>query len=186
MKQYLGLCINSGIILCLCPANERQCYIVLLYLIGWVHTQNDPCWLMLHLSLNTLRLRPNGWYFEDNIFNCIFCMKNNILIQISLKYVLVDSTDYKTSHHWFRYFKLLGAITWTNCDQDPQCQLSWCHYASMSELIWSWTKYFIAFENKNVLHISWQCVPLDIRIHFFSLKVSLTIDHFWYGFNYGW
>ena len=26
----------------MCPANERQCYIVTSYLISWVHTQNDP------------------------------------------------------------------------------------------------------------------------------------------------
>ena len=33
----------SGIILWMHPANERWRYIVTLSLIGWVHTQNDPC-----------------------------------------------------------------------------------------------------------------------------------------------
>ena len=33
----------SGIILCLCPVNRRRCYNVTLSLIGWAHTQNDPC-----------------------------------------------------------------------------------------------------------------------------------------------
>ena len=33
----------SGIILCMRPANERRHYIVTSSLIGWVHTQNDPC-----------------------------------------------------------------------------------------------------------------------------------------------
>ena len=32
----------SGIIFML-PANEKRCYIVMPSLIGWVHTQNDPC-----------------------------------------------------------------------------------------------------------------------------------------------
>ena len=32
-----------GIILCMRPANERRRYIVTSSLIGWVHTQNDPC-----------------------------------------------------------------------------------------------------------------------------------------------
>ena len=32
------------IILCVHPANERWRYIVTSSLIGWVHTQNDPCW----------------------------------------------------------------------------------------------------------------------------------------------
>ena len=33
----------TGIILWMRPANERGCYIVMSSLIGWVHTQNDPC-----------------------------------------------------------------------------------------------------------------------------------------------
>ena len=32
-----------GIILCVRPANERRRYIVTPSLIGWAHTQNDPC-----------------------------------------------------------------------------------------------------------------------------------------------
>ena len=31
---------RSGFILCMCPANERQCYNVTLFLIGWAHAQN--------------------------------------------------------------------------------------------------------------------------------------------------
>ena len=27
----------------ICPANERQCYNVTQSLIGWPHSQNDPC-----------------------------------------------------------------------------------------------------------------------------------------------
>ena len=27
----------------ICPANERQCYNVTQSLIGWAHSQNDPC-----------------------------------------------------------------------------------------------------------------------------------------------
>ena len=34
---------STRIILCMRPANERWRYIVTLSLIGWVHTQNDPC-----------------------------------------------------------------------------------------------------------------------------------------------
>ena len=33
---------SSGIMLNMCPANERQCYIVTLSFIGSAHTQNDP------------------------------------------------------------------------------------------------------------------------------------------------
>ena len=38
---------NPAIILWLCPANERWRYIVTSSLIGWAHTQNDPCNLMV-------------------------------------------------------------------------------------------------------------------------------------------
>ena len=34
---------SAGIILCMCPANERRRYIVTSSPIGWAHTQNDPC-----------------------------------------------------------------------------------------------------------------------------------------------
>ena len=33
---------DSGIILYMCPVNERWCYNVTPSLIGWAHTQNDP------------------------------------------------------------------------------------------------------------------------------------------------
>ena len=34
---------QAGFILCMCPANERQPYIVTSSLVGCAHTQNDPC-----------------------------------------------------------------------------------------------------------------------------------------------
>ena len=39
----VSTCSISGIILCMRPANERRRYIVTSSLIGWAHTQNDPC-----------------------------------------------------------------------------------------------------------------------------------------------
>ena len=36
-------CTLYRIILCMHPANERWCYTVTPSLIGWAHTQNDPC-----------------------------------------------------------------------------------------------------------------------------------------------
>ena len=45
---------SSGIILWMHPANERWRYIVTSSLIGWVHTQNDPCipYIKVHLNNN--------------------------------------------------------------------------------------------------------------------------------------
>ena len=38
-----NIMLYPGIIFWMPPANETQCYIVTSSLIGWVHTQNDPC-----------------------------------------------------------------------------------------------------------------------------------------------
>ena len=42
VKNDTGTWRQSGIILCVCPANGRRRYIVTSSLIGWAHTQNDP------------------------------------------------------------------------------------------------------------------------------------------------
>ena len=39
---YMDSCDRAGIILCMCPANERRRYNVTPSLNGWAHTQNDP------------------------------------------------------------------------------------------------------------------------------------------------
>ena len=44
-KQHIRLQPSSGNISCMRPANERRRYIVTSSLIGWVHTQKDPCQL---------------------------------------------------------------------------------------------------------------------------------------------
>ena len=81
---------NTGIILCMCPANEREHYIVMLSVIGWTHTQNDLCNICIEWNenINTLSPEQNGWLFANNIFKCIFLNENrNIFIEILLKFV---------------------------------------------------------------------------------------------------
>ena len=46
----LHLWYCQGVILCMCPTNERRRYIVTSSLIGWAHTQNDPC---CHFDVHT-------------------------------------------------------------------------------------------------------------------------------------
>ena len=41
-NNMLPYICNPGIILCMCQANERQRYIVILPIIGWACIQNDP------------------------------------------------------------------------------------------------------------------------------------------------
>ena len=43
MVMNAPCCTKPGIILCMRPVNERWCYSVTPSLIGWAHTQNDPC-----------------------------------------------------------------------------------------------------------------------------------------------
>ena len=46
-------CVHAGTILCMPPANDRLRYIVTASLIGWTHTQNDPCsWWQLGPEIN--------------------------------------------------------------------------------------------------------------------------------------
>ena len=61
---------KSGIILWMRPANERRRYIVTSALIGWAHTQNDPCKLGRHDDCrcrSTYDARPSRqlhYYFD--------------------------------------------------------------------------------------------------------------------------
>ena len=79
---------------CVHPANERRRYNVTSSLIGWAHTQHDPCrgiyknaleeGCMLGVKfitlvdqthvpgLNTTRPRQNGSHFADNFSKCVF------------------------------------------------------------------------------------------------------------------
>ena len=52
-------CWCSGIILCMCPVNERRCYNVTLSPIGWAHTQND-LWMLGLTYLSCHHLTGGG------------------------------------------------------------------------------------------------------------------------------
>ena len=59
---------DAGVILCMCSANERRRYNVTSSLIGWAHSQNDPCdgitWCPPH---NTLTHHKN---VGNRIYSC--------------------------------------------------------------------------------------------------------------------
>ena len=54
--------MSAGIILYIRSTNERRRYIVTSRLIGWVHTQNDPCVCILILC---------KWRVSNNVFNAL-------------------------------------------------------------------------------------------------------------------
>ena len=89
--ETTGHLIPSGIILCLCPANEKQHYIVTLSPIGWAHTQNYPYTLSSQLSYmvcidSILKIKMFTWYW------------NHILVLIEM----VSVTYHILLTHWGR------------------------------------------------------------------------------------
>ena len=98
-------CANvSGIILCMCSANERRRYNVTLSFIGWAHSQNDS-WM----SVNVMSCEVSGIYWHSEawikwkiylqiIFRMHFLeIKFCILIKISLKFIPKGPIDNKSA-----------------------------------------------------------------------------------------
>ena len=70
--------LYTGIILWMRPANERWCYMFMLYLIGWLHTQNDS-WIVYATSQLEMALHCNtishwlGEYIEWSLIYSRWC-----------------------------------------------------------------------------------------------------------------
>ena len=86
-SQMQGLQVYvARIILCMRPVNDRQCYNVMLPLIGCVHTQNDPCVAIadcscLNSCFDTMFLSLFLKYYCINVFlfNPVYCLLFPIL-----------------------------------------------------------------------------------------------------------
>ena len=63
----------TGFILYMGPANERGSYIVRVSLIGWVHTQNDPCSSCLLCFFNNTRWIHFIFISSSNFQMCVEC-----------------------------------------------------------------------------------------------------------------
>ena len=63
----------TGFILYMGPANERDSYIVMVSLIGWVHTQNDPCSSCLLCFFNNTRWIHFIFISSSNFQMCVEC-----------------------------------------------------------------------------------------------------------------
>ena len=88
-----------GIILYMCPANERWCYIVTSSDIGWTHTQNDP-WeptsQLTHWGRDKIDAISQTTY--SNAFSWMKMNEFRLWFHWSL-FLRFKST---ISHHWFR------------------------------------------------------------------------------------
>ena len=90
---------NAGIILWMRPANERWRYIVMSSLIGWGHTQNDPCIMVTSgnkpLSELSLTNIVTFWYpMRHCVFKIIKSLKPvRLLVKIFISlWNLVDGS----------------------------------------------------------------------------------------------
>ena len=69
-----------GIILCICPTNERQCYNGTPSLIGWVNTQNDPWSSQVYIPMTKIRQSWDHlirWSWDSLIFMQTFSTVNS-------------------------------------------------------------------------------------------------------------
>ena len=73
---------NAGSLVWMFPANERRCYNVTSSLIGWVHSQNDPCGCYQHFwttreyseyHIKQLAFKSRWWYILPKS-SCWACM----------------------------------------------------------------------------------------------------------------
>ena len=61
---------DTEIIFRMRPTNERQCYIVTSSLIGWAHTQNDPCWSRVGVTMSVSSIPlffPFFWIIKNRL-----------------------------------------------------------------------------------------------------------------------
>ena len=65
------------------------------------HAAFRACSSLLYWLLNTLRLRQNGRYFPDDIFECIF-LKENFQFRLKFHWSLFPRVQLTIFQHWFR------------------------------------------------------------------------------------
>ena len=107
-RYWIGSYILPGIILWMCPANERWCYIVTLSLFGWVHTQNDPC------------IMPFPIILQGSFCVCVQPIRDNVAIVTSSFIGWVYIQNYSWSRMWVLSYVInlhatLALIVCVNC-----------------------------------------------------------------------
>ena len=115
----------SGIILCMRPANGRRRCNATSSLIGWAHTQNDPCLfcprIYTSLGLDGLTHFPKcGKNYKNVIFYFILRIEFlstscEIAVGCMPQYLIDDRS--KLFRRWFVAVRH-QAIAWTNVDND--------------------------------------------------------------------
>ena len=78
-SNYSRITMPSGIILYMRPTNAGRCYNVTLSLIGWVHSQNNPCALQIP-RLQAYFMGCTIWtaYYTTNLENILYSLQGRI------------------------------------------------------------------------------------------------------------
>ena len=85
-------------------ANERWCYIVMLTLIGWVHTQNDPCVLLCFVLLWLFMWSVIGGFVTHMLQGCFTRSRGNDcsrLVIILPSHKSHNASDIYPTMHYF-------------------------------------------------------------------------------------
>ena len=67
---FIIIIIKSGFILCMRPANKRWHYIVMLSLIGWVHSQDDPCKMTVIMQNSNMFYKLYKAAYVNSLLSC--------------------------------------------------------------------------------------------------------------------
>ena len=124
---------NPGIILYMCPAKERHCYIVTSSLIGWGIHKMIPVILKLSLliswSLKWLGLQL-AWYLKCEIYIIIFKINNVIYSVLRVKMSAM-------SHHLFVSVVVTSMVRGHYSYRKCSC-IQTCWHNSTWTTNWSW------------------------------------------------
>ena len=71
-----------GLILSLCPANERQCYLVTTSLIGWTQTKNQS-WRYKAIQIYDKTFKNNDFIYLA--ISCCFLLEKRAFVKVALK-----------------------------------------------------------------------------------------------------
>ena len=118
MQPPMEETLDTGIILCMHPANERRRYIVTSPLIGWVHTQNEP-WdvTACHIKLD------KTYHCFKNLSTCESIQYKNAILHVPgignrdsrHKYKTVVRPSYL--YYWNSYTGNITSLYWI---RDPE------------------------------------------------------------------
>ena len=154
--------VFPGNILCMLPANERQHHIVTSSLIGWTHTQNDPCISNMLSRSQILRALKISTFIY--VWTRYFVLNFKGIIWNSTKYLLPPYTQFSYAHIWQLWRQKQVSRTGIS-NYIPQFTVG-CNYLSLPEIPASGNKV------KNCWMISWVTYKGIMKLTWYRDKLA--------------